>query len=243
MVTGTSTVRTSPDSLSLEPAAVWHLPPRNVTLANGHASESQLKCSQVSGEGYSARGANRSFEAAIQTALNRLAGDQRCDQRARGFAGALAALGGVQDVVAKYDYNPRRALDLLETLFERRATEVQNQPGPHAAAQQQRIGVGEHDAQRTLQALAGQWRMHYSPRDVFNLGARIAAKAGLMRDVAAAGHAFLPIPQSDQRASAVATIAAWGLQEFAGVVVPPLVVGAVATLVAGVAGWFKRSDA
>jgi hypothetical protein len=141
----TSTVRTSPDNLKLEPGAVSHLPARNVTLVNGHATETQLKFStppytlivepkqmtdtaiealrralpsggkgaakrivlrvhsprqagpyptpgllitldadygdgtrsQVSGQGYSARGADRSFEAAILQALNRLLGDAR----------------------------------------------------------------------------------------------------------------------------------------------------------------------
>jgi hypothetical protein len=141
----TTTVRTNPDSVKLEPSAVSHLPPRNVTLVNGHASETQLRFStppfttivepkqmtdtaiemlrralvprskgpakqvvlrvhsprqagpyptpgvaitldadfgdrtrtQVRGEGYSARGADRSFEAAILTALHRLAGDAR----------------------------------------------------------------------------------------------------------------------------------------------------------------------
>lgn len=141
----TSTVRTSPDSVKLEPGAVSHLPARNATLVNGHASETQLRFStppytlivepkhmtdtaiemlrralpsggkgaakrvvlrahsprqagryptpgiaitldadygdgtrsQVSGEGYSARGADRSFEAALLNALNRLLGDPR----------------------------------------------------------------------------------------------------------------------------------------------------------------------
>ena len=141
----TSTVRTSPDSVKIEPAAASHLPARSVTLVNGHASETQLRFSsppytlivepkhmtdtaiemlrralpsggkgagkrvvlkvhsprqagryptpgiaitldadygdgtrsQVSGEGYSARGADRSFEAALQNALNRLLGDSR----------------------------------------------------------------------------------------------------------------------------------------------------------------------
>ena len=141
----TTTVRTSPDSLKLEPGAVSHLPARNVTLVNGHTSEKQLKFStppytlivepkqmtdtaiemlrralpagakgaakrivlrvhsprqaapyptpglaitldadyndgtrsQVTGQGYSALGATRSFEAALVQALNRLVGDAR----------------------------------------------------------------------------------------------------------------------------------------------------------------------
>jgi hypothetical protein len=141
----TSTVRTSPDSVKIEPAAVSHLPPRNVTLVNGHASETQLRFSsppytlivepkhmtdtaiemlrralppggkgaakrvvlrvhsprqagpyptpgititvdadygdgtrsQVFGQGHSARGADRSFEAALLNGLNRLLGDPR----------------------------------------------------------------------------------------------------------------------------------------------------------------------
>jgi hypothetical protein len=137
----TSTVRTSPDSVKIEPTAVSHLPARSVTLVNGHASETQLRFSsppytlivepkhmtdtaiemlrralpsggkgaakrvvlrahsprqaatgiaitldadygdgtrsQVSGEGYSARGADRSFETALLNALNRLLGDPR----------------------------------------------------------------------------------------------------------------------------------------------------------------------
>jgi hypothetical protein len=141
----TMTVRTSPDSLKIQPGGVSHLPARTVTLVNGHASETQLRFSsppytlivepkqmtdtaievlrralpsggkgvakrvvlrvhsprqagrypmpgvaitvdadygdgtrsQVFGEGYSARGADRSFEAALLTALNRLLGDPR----------------------------------------------------------------------------------------------------------------------------------------------------------------------
>jgi hypothetical protein len=143
----TTTVRTSPDSLSIGPAAVSHLPPRVVALANGYPSEVQQKFStppytliieqkqmtdtaiemlrraleknpgargrgpakkvvlkvrspraagpyptpgvaitldaqfgdgsqaSVIGNGYSARGADRSFEAALLNALNRLLGD------------------------------------------------------------------------------------------------------------------------------------------------------------------------
>jgi hypothetical protein len=141
----TTTVRTSPDSLKLEPGAVSHLPARPVTLVNGHTSETQLKFStpaytlivepkqmtdtaiemlrralpspgkgaakrvvlrvhsprqaapyptpgltitldadyadgtrsQVTGQGYSALGATRSFEAALVQALNQLVGDAR----------------------------------------------------------------------------------------------------------------------------------------------------------------------
>jgi hypothetical protein len=141
----TSTVRTSPDSVKIEPAAVSHLPARNVTLVNGHASETQLRFSspphtlivepkhmtdtaiemlrralpsggkgaakrivlrvhsprqagpyptpgititldadyadgtrsQVFGQGYSGRGADATFEAALLNGLNRLLGDAR----------------------------------------------------------------------------------------------------------------------------------------------------------------------
>jgi len=141
----TTTVRTDPANLKIEPGAVSHLPARNVTLVNGHASETQLKFStpphtlivepkqmtdtaiealrralppggkgapkrivlrvhsprqagpyptpgllitldadygdgtrsQVFGQGYSARGADRSFEAALLQALNKLLGDAR----------------------------------------------------------------------------------------------------------------------------------------------------------------------
>src|SRR6185503_11447546 len=41
----TTTVRTDPANLKIEPGAVAHLPARNVTLVNGHASETQLKFS------------------------------------------------------------------------------------------------------------------------------------------------------------------------------------------------------
>jgi hypothetical protein len=139
----TMTVRTSPDSLKIEPGGVSHLPARSVTLVNGHATETPVRFStppytlivepkqmtetaievlrralrtggkgsakrvvlrvhsprqagrypmpgvavtldaaygdgtrsQVIGEGYSARGADRSFEAALLTGLNRLLGD------------------------------------------------------------------------------------------------------------------------------------------------------------------------
>lgn len=145
----TSAVRTNPNNIEIGPAAVSHLPPRPVTLVNGHASESELRFSTpphtliiepkhmtetaiealrigldkyrppkgkaspkritlrvtsprsagafpnpavaisleaqfgdgtrtlVEGQGYSARGANRSFEVAVQNALQQLLSDQR----------------------------------------------------------------------------------------------------------------------------------------------------------------------
>jgi hypothetical protein len=145
----TTTVRTSPDNVEIGQGAVSHLPPRAVTLVNGHASESQIRFSAppntlifepkqmtdtaiaalrsaldkhlpprgkgpakrvvlkvtsprqsgpyispsmaitldaefgdgtrtaVIGEGYSARGADRTFEVATLNALNRLLADPR----------------------------------------------------------------------------------------------------------------------------------------------------------------------
>jgi hypothetical protein len=145
----TSTVKTNPNNLELGSAAVSHLPPRAITLVNGHASESELRFSMppntlivapkqmtdtaidalrrgldkylpprgkasakrvtlrvtsprsagaypnpsvaisleavfgdgtrtlVNGQGYSVRGADRSFEAAILNALHQLLGDPR----------------------------------------------------------------------------------------------------------------------------------------------------------------------
>lgn len=145
----TSAVRTNPNNIELGSLAVSHLPPRPVTLLNGHATESELRFSTpphtliiepkhmtetaiealrtaldkyrppkgkagakritlrvtsprsagaypnpavavsleavfgdgtrtlVEGQGYSARGANRSFEVALQNALQQLMSDQR----------------------------------------------------------------------------------------------------------------------------------------------------------------------
>jgi hypothetical protein len=145
----TSTVKPNPQNIELGSAAVSHLPPRAVTLVNGHATESELRFSMpphtlivepkqmtetaiaalrrgldkylpprgkaapkrvtlrvtsprsagaypnpsvavsleavfgdgtrtlVNGQGFSARGADRSFEVAILNALNQLLGDQR----------------------------------------------------------------------------------------------------------------------------------------------------------------------
>jgi len=145
----TSAVRTNPNNIEIGSAAVSHLPPRPVTLVNGHASENELRFSMpphtlivepkhmtdtaiealrtgldkyrptkgkaspkritlrvtsprsagayphpgvaisleaqfgdgtrtlVNGQGYSARGANRSFEVAVQNALQQLLSDQR----------------------------------------------------------------------------------------------------------------------------------------------------------------------
>lgn len=145
----TTAVRTNPNNIEIGSAAVSHLPARQVTLVNGHASESELRFSMpphtlivelkqmtesaiaalrqaldkyrpatgkaapkritlrvisprsagaypnpgvavsleaqfgdgtrtlVNGQGYSARGADRSFEVALQNGLNQLLSDQR----------------------------------------------------------------------------------------------------------------------------------------------------------------------